>query len=178
MDLAQSLIQTEGSDAVSFRTLAEGVGVKSSSVHYYFSTKDDLLFELSDRYSANFRKELQKISSAKGNTMESLGRLIEIFKDTAKAGKICFCGALSAISERLDQRTLRSTQRFVEELVVWVETTIEIGQEKGDIGNSVEARSVAQSIVALLEGALLLDRLGGSDSNLKHSDRMIRTMLK
>ncbi len=177
LDVAQSLIQSEGIDAVSFRTLADSVGVKSSSVHYHFSTKDDLLFELTDRYSAQLRKELQKISDTTKCPIGRIERLGKIFEATGKAKKICFCAALCGVSHRLDKRTKFAAQRFVQELVSWVETNIEIGQGAGTINRSVEAHAVAQSIVSLLEGALLLSSVVDKGSSLKHSSAVIRALL-
>jgi len=39
---ATEAVQRSGLNNVSFRTLADSVGVKSSSVHYYFAEKSDL----------------------------------------------------------------------------------------------------------------------------------------
>jgi len=38
LDLAETLIRQNGYNGFSFRDIASGVGVKSSSVHYYFPT--------------------------------------------------------------------------------------------------------------------------------------------
>ncbi len=42
---AEKLIRTRGCNGFSYRDLAEHVGVKTSSIHYYFPGKDDLLYE-------------------------------------------------------------------------------------------------------------------------------------
>ncbi len=46
--------QRRGMNGLSFRTLADEVGIKSSSVHYYFPEKSDLTRNLIERYTQNF----------------------------------------------------------------------------------------------------------------------------
>ena len=48
---ALDLVQRHGLSGVSFRTLADEVGIKSSSVHYHFPDKSDLTNVLIERYS-------------------------------------------------------------------------------------------------------------------------------
>jgi TetR/AcrR family transcriptional repressor of nem operon len=55
LDLAESLIRKNGYNGVSFRDLASGIGVKSSSVHYYFPTKEDLGAKVARRYTDRSR---------------------------------------------------------------------------------------------------------------------------
>ncbi len=43
--MPKRLIRTRGCNGFSYRDLAEHVGVKTSSIHYYFPGKDDLLYE-------------------------------------------------------------------------------------------------------------------------------------
>jgi TetR/AcrR family transcriptional repressor of nem operon len=51
MDAAERHIRVGGYDAFSFRDLAAEVGVKSSSVHYHFPTKEKLAAEVIHRYT-------------------------------------------------------------------------------------------------------------------------------
>ena len=48
---AEKLIRTRGCNGFSYRDLAEHVGVKTSSIHYYFPGKDDLLYEAVEAYT-------------------------------------------------------------------------------------------------------------------------------
>ena len=42
LEVGQELIQTVGYDGFSYRDIADRVGIKSASVHYYFPAKTDL----------------------------------------------------------------------------------------------------------------------------------------
>jgi len=42
LEVAQEMVRQGGYNNFSFRNIATAVGIKSSSVHYHFSTKEDL----------------------------------------------------------------------------------------------------------------------------------------
>ena len=48
---ATATVRRAGSAALNFRDLGHSVGVKSSTVHYYFPTKSDLLNEAAAEYT-------------------------------------------------------------------------------------------------------------------------------
>ena len=64
LDAAERRIQAGGFGGFSFREIAEDVGIKSSSVHYHFPTKEDLAAEVvrrwADRTSENIDREFAK----------------------------------------------------------------------------------------------------------------------
>jgi len=61
LSAAEKRVRTVGFNAVSFRDLANDVGVKSSSVHYHFPQKEDLGEQLVKRYSERFQARLDQI---------------------------------------------------------------------------------------------------------------------
>lgn len=61
IDLSQELFQQKGYKAFSYRDLSKLIGIKTSSIHYYFPTKDDLALALVIRYKEAFRKERELI---------------------------------------------------------------------------------------------------------------------
>src|SRR4051812_3098431 len=64
MDAAQRRMQTGGFGGFSFREIADDVGIKSSSVHYHFPTKEDLAAAVvrrwADRTAENIDKAFEK----------------------------------------------------------------------------------------------------------------------
>jgi AcrR family transcriptional regulator len=60
MDAAAELIRDEGPSAVTARRLAERVGLKRESVHYYFGTIEDLFVALLRRDGEAIRRELTR----------------------------------------------------------------------------------------------------------------------
>ena len=58
LDIAQTLAQTRGYNAFSYRDISEVIGIKTSSIHYYFPTKGDLGEALVRRYRDNFKQDV------------------------------------------------------------------------------------------------------------------------
>jgi TetR/AcrR family transcriptional repressor of nem operon len=58
------LIRRRGFNGFSYRDLAELVGVKTSSIHYYFPSKDDLVLEAVREYRARKQARLDAIDSS------------------------------------------------------------------------------------------------------------------
>ncbi len=58
------LIRRRGFNGFSYRDLADLVGVKTSSIHYYFPSKDDLVLEAVREYGARRRARLDAIDAS------------------------------------------------------------------------------------------------------------------
>ena len=54
LDVAEHFMQTRGFNDFSYRDIQNEVGVKTSSIHYYFPTKQDLVIHLIDRLCCAF----------------------------------------------------------------------------------------------------------------------------
>lgn len=99
LDYAQFLVQTRGYNAMSYRDLAEGVGIKTSSIHYYFPSKEDLAVALLDRYRQAFKGALAVIDAETTDPKLKFKRFVDLFVETVRAGKICLGGN---VCQRLD----------------------------------------------------------------------------
>ncbi|HJT14927.1 MAG TPA: helix-turn-helix domain-containing protein, partial [Dongiaceae bacterium] len=51
LDVAQGLIQQRGYNGFSYRDIADEVGIRAPTIHYYFPAKADLAAALVDRYA-------------------------------------------------------------------------------------------------------------------------------
>ena len=74
LEVGQELIQTVGYDGFSYRDIADRVGIKSASVHYYFPAKTDLAEAVAEQYRTEFAETVREISA---NTTGALERLEE-----------------------------------------------------------------------------------------------------
>lgn len=148
LDAAQARARASGYNGFSFRDLAADVGIKSASVHYHFPTKGDLARALMDRYR---EATLEALGTAE-DARTRLDRLIDLFRAAAHSGEMCLCGAFGATSGLLPDDVRRSAARFSAALVTYLEAA------------PYHARSLPmkpQTIIALLEGALLLSVTAG-----------------
>ncbi len=168
MDAAESAMRQRGYHAVSFRELADDVGIKSASVHYYFPQKEDLGLALVRRYSAQFFADLE-VRSARAVTPADL---IAAFCDTYRqaliqADKICLCGMLGAETCGLPLELSTAVAEFFDANIDWVSKALPKGTK------SSVRRAKAEQIVATLQGALML---ATSLRNHKVFDRAAKAM--
>lgn len=163
--VATELVQTGGIGALSFRTLADRVGVKSSSVHYYFPEKNDLTAVLIQSYTDSFAQKLQAIAAREKTLKKKLLAYISLFEGATANGKLCLCGMLSAEITSLDDASRALLVKFFKLGENWLQTAFELHADQLDI--AMDPKPLAQALLAGLEGAILLDRVQGDQSHFK-----------
>ena len=110
MDAGENRIRSAGYHAMSFRDLADDMGIKSSSVHYYFRHKEDLAVALVERYSEKFFAQLQNQNNGK----PSIAALCALYRAAFTAhGHICLCGMLGAEKNGLPKEVNQAVAQFL-----------------------------------------------------------------
>ena len=157
LDAAEHYTQTQGFNDFSYKDLQRDVGVKTSTIHYYFPTKQDLAVTLVTRYIQNFQKKLQQLNQSETSGIEKLAGLGDIFLQVAKDNKFCLCGMLTSDMLSLPQEGISELSRFYSEVEHWIVAAIEQIQQQG-IAPNLDAQQAASHYLASLEGGLLIAR--------------------
>lgn len=173
--LAMENAQRCGMGGMSFRTLADGIGIKSSSVHYYFPEKSDLARVLIERYSDEFFTALEKIENSKWNLRRKMKAFIGIFEDVARNKKLCLCGMMAAEVEQLDDHNRNLLEQYFKNVEKWLVKLLEDNQD--DVRSELPPRLMAKTLLAGLEGALLLDRVAGDMQRIKAQRELFLSLL-
>ncbi|WP_331375660.1 TetR/AcrR family transcriptional regulator [Sinorhizobium chiapasense] len=140
MDAAEERIRQAGYSGFSFRDVAADIGVKSSSVHYHFPTKEKLAAAVARRYTDRFLDSVDQ-KQATGDDIVTAWR--QVFRDALhRDGRMCLCGAMGAVSHDLAGEVREEVKRF---FVLGIETLT-----RGGLG-----RDTAVRVLATLEGAML-----------------------
>jgi TetR/AcrR family transcriptional repressor of nem operon len=159
-------VQQSGLKGLSFRTLAAEVGVKSSSVHYYFPEKADLAFSLIQRYSEGFAVFLKTIDSDSSSSLrQKLDRFIDLFSQTATDDKMCLCGMMAAEVDQLDEKSRELLNRYFVASELWLRELFSTSRH--ELCSELPPELLAKVLMSGLEGALLLDRAQDSTDRLK-----------
>ena len=110
MDAAERRIQLGGFGGFSFREIAADVGVKSSSVHYHFPTKEDLAAAVIRRWA----EETSNSSTRNWRRDPDPVRVwTNAFRGTALSeGRMCPCTVLGAASQDLPPEVAREVKGF------------------------------------------------------------------
>lgn len=150
LERAEETICTLGYSGLSFRTLADEVGIKSASVHYHFPTKTHLGVAVASRYQARFAQALEQIASAPIAPLAQLRRFVDIYGSELRAGnnRLSICMMLAAEKDSLPDEVNRCVTAFYQLNLDWLSRVL------GDLGEA-DATTRARQILALLQGAVL-----------------------
>ena len=151
MDAAETGIRERGYNAVSFRELADELGIKSSSVHYYFRKKEDLGLALIHRYLTRFFNMLDERAVGLEDADAKFRAFCEVYRlALVKSDSLCLCGVLGAESGGLPRPLAEGVNAFFQANVDWLEKSFPANWPKS------AKRARAFQCVATLQGAMIL----------------------
>lgn len=151
LDAAENGIRLRGYHAVSFRDLAEELGIKSSSVHYYFRQKEDLGIALVKRYGEHFFVALEAQGRKAATPDDLLRAYCKVYRQAlVDSDRICLCGMLGAENCGLPPALTDAVAGFFKANIDWVAASL-----PSSLSASTR-RSKAAHIVATLQGAMML----------------------
>jgi TetR/AcrR family transcriptional repressor of nem operon len=147
LDAAERRIRTAGYSGFNTREVAEDVGIKSSSVHYHFPTKQQLAAAVARRYTDRFLIAVNLQSALDGDPLKAWKHVFR--QALIEDGRMCLCGALGAAAADLPAEVNIEVKAFFERGL----------RAMTDAGiSAVEA----MELFARLEGAMLMANvLGG-----------------
>jgi TetR/AcrR family transcriptional repressor of nem operon len=172
---ATQWVQRAGMRDLSFRTLADKVGVKSSSVHYYFPEKSDLTVALIDGYTQAFGNRLQQIENIETSLQAKLLGFVALFEEAAQDDKFCLCGMLAAEIASLDEASRTSLKLFFSRGEAWLARLF--SQYSDYVVSPLAHEELATVVMSGLEGAILLDRVQGMQTHLPSQKKLILSLL-
>ena len=158
LDAAEQKTQVLGFNAFSYKDLQLEVGVKTSSIHYYFPSKQDLAFAMIERYVDRFRTILTNIAAENPKGMKRLYVLGHIYIEAEKQGKFCMCGMLASDLMSLPDHAKIKLQEFFTLNEVWIAEAIDLAKQQKDFKDSLDGKKSALLFCAVLEGAMLIAR--------------------
>ncbi|WP_353193686.1 TetR/AcrR family transcriptional regulator [Pandoraea pnomenusa] len=167
LDHAQTFLMTRGYNGFSYRDLAERVGVKTSSIHYYFPAKEDLVLEAVKAYDAAISEGLATIDEALPPVQkltqyaQGFGRIV------ADGHRICLCGMLAADIETLPETVREAVQRFFTFHEDWLARVLAEGVADGSMTLTSSVEATARALFAGFQGSVMASRLFRAPSRLE-----------
>lgn len=156
MMAARSMVQARGYNSLSFRDLAKEVGVKSSSIHYYFPTKGDLGAALAYEYTDEFLDYLNQVFDTSKDLRACIRSYTDVFRATlVRENRMCLGGIMAAEYADLADEVRVQVQRFTNSLIDWLTKVLDLEPHERDAAG---LRKWASAIFAAVEGAQLVAR--------------------
>lgn len=188
LDITEAMIRQKGYNAVSAREVATATGIKSSSVHYYFPNKTDMVTAVVQRYTENFLQnlgnpsELVNASGDKYSAIEIKSHYIAAFRQALiKDKKLCLCAVLGAESGGLPDEVSAHTNTFFQSNIKWLVEALESTYDQAESSSqSLDSNlketltNTAVHMLAALEGAMIISQTAG---DLSMFDRVANELL-
>ncbi|MFQ5579162.1 MAG: TetR/AcrR family transcriptional regulator [Nitrospiria bacterium] len=177
MDVAEELIQRQGCNAFSYRDLSERIGIKTSSIHYHFNTKSDLVNAVMIRYHDVFSAKLETLKK-EDSAKKQFITYISLFAGTYRKGRrICLCASLASDLDALPDDTCDVITRFVTAQEEWLSSVLRKGIENGDFRRLDDINQTARNIFYTLQGAMLMARTS-SVERIEDAGKWIQSFLE
>ena len=177
LDHAQMLMQTRGYNAMSYRDVADAIGIKTSSVHYYFPSKEDLGRAVINRYRETFKEALAKIDAEANDPCLKFDLYVELFVNTVRTGRICLCGMFASDLMTLSESIKNDVKQFFSEHEAWLSNLLKAGRESGKFKFEGSPKIKAETIFSTLEGGMIAARLFNDEKRLLSAAKWIQSAL-
>ena len=178
LNVAQDFVMERGYKAFSYRDLSKEIGIKTSSIHYYFPSKGDLGKSLVERFTKNVKASVELIDSTTQDPIEKIRKYIRIFYENLKAGdRVCFCAMLASDYANLPEDVQKEVINLIQLHERWLTTVLDSGLKKKVFRFSGKTEDKAKAIFSALEGATISSRAFANAERILMAEDMILSSL-
>lgn len=179
LDCAQGLIQTRGYNGFSFRDIASDIGIKSSSIHYYYPGKTDLAVAVASKYRSDFTEMTQDLLDSDTTSVAKLQAYADVFEVTLKhENRLCLCGMLASEVNSVEPELRAEIKAFFDDQHRVLMDILSDGQSKGEVRAELQTSETAKSYLAALEGAMMLARVNSMPSDIQQTAQQMIALIK
>ncbi len=169
LDAAESLMRKLGYRAFSYRDIAEQVGIRTSSIHYYFPSKADLATALAKRWRNRVRALIAEVDSKSKLPKEKIEHIMQVYGERyAQSCEMCPCAMFSSDLANLPEAAREEVRGVWKDFEEWFSKVLREGRDTGVFHFDEPPEIKAMTMFAAIEGASI------SASTFKESERMHR----
>jgi len=158
LDAAEHLVQERGFNGFSYADVASELGVSKAALHYHFPGKAELGEALIRRYASRFGEALNALDARDLDAHARLDAYAQLYAEVFREERMCLCGMLAADYATLPDPMRTHVVRFFDDNERWLARVLEDGRAAGTLRFHGSARDVARTLIAGLEGAMLVAR--------------------
>lgn len=172
LEHASVLIRQRGYNGFSYRDLAELVGVKTSSIHYYFPAKDDLVLEVVRLYRERSQARLAAIDVGLPLS-EQAQRYIGPLRNDIELNQICLAGMLSAEVLALPDAIRTLLQAHFQMNESWIGNLLRRAEVERGQPYPVPPPALAKVLYGAIQNGIITARMSGSSDRLDAAADML-----
>lgn len=121
LNAARRSAQAHGYGGLNFRDLAEEVGIRAASIHYYFPGKADLGAAVARRYREDAAVALKAMSDEMADPIACLRRYPDRFRTALQNdNRMCLGSFMAAEYDDLPDAVAKEVQAFADVNIAWI----------------------------------------------------------
>ena len=126
MDCARTLIIRGGYNGFSYADIAQAVGIRKPSIHYYFPAKEDLVRTLVHRYRLEAAAGLTALANSAADPREQLRGYLDFWAACITDGSmpLCMCALLASELPLLPPSVADEVGLHFRALSAWLATAL------------------------------------------------------
>ncbi|MEU7826472.1 TetR/AcrR family transcriptional regulator [Catellatospora sp. NPDC049111] len=166
LEAARTLIEQRGYSALGVAEICAAAGVPKGSFYHFFASKQALALTVIDEHWAAQRQQWSELLGSGRSPLERLGDLFAATEDFQRVGRQqaglvvgCLFGNLAAELSNQVPEIRDRLQEIFEAQIDMIEKVVVEAKDAGQAGPAVDTRDAARSIVAQIEGRVLLAKL-------------------
>jgi AcrR family transcriptional regulator len=172
LEQAAALFNQHGYHGASISDVMEATGLKKGGIYRHFSSKEELALEAFGFAVQKMRERFDEALADKTSALDQLRAIIGVYAriptDPPVPGG---CPLLNAAVESDDgnPELKAEAQRVLSGLKQALRSIVRSGQEQGELLEELDREAFANVFVAQLEGAVMLSKLFGSPTPMRHT---------
>lgn len=175
--LAAPLFNQQGYSGLSLSEIMEQTGLEKGGIYHHFKSKEQLALETFDYSYVVLSQRIRALLSGKHHAIERLHALLVYFQELADDLPIAGgCPILNTAIEADDTApALRDRARgAMDELRATVRRILIKGIERGEVRPDVDVEIWVSSMIAAMEGAVMLSRLYQDNEHMRRVSAYIQ----
>ena len=160
LKVAEALMIERGYSAFSYADIAAAVEIKKPSIHHHFPTKADLAAAVLKAHREKAIEATEHLDSQIEHPWKRLHTYVEYWNGCIRGGTVPFCVAalMGAELPSLPEEVQAEVHLYFKALGEWLERTLKAGVKAGVIKLQDSAATEAQTLMAIVHGAMLSAR--------------------
>ncbi len=176
LKIAKENLQTRGFNGFSFQDISQSLGIRKASLHYYFSSKEELGLALIEDYRIAFQQwghSVEELSS-----VLQLNRFVNMFAAMSlHQSQICPIGVLCSDFQTLPKSMKSALSEFHQEQLSWMQKVLRHGVRTKAWRADLDVKKTAVLFLSSIQGSLQLARLQNNDRVVKQTGAQLLALM-
>lgn len=150
LDSAERMVQSRGLNSVSFKDLADDVGLSKATVFHHFRNREELVLALVDRCETKHGKECAAVVNSPKSAPKKLVEFAEGFGAELEEELPCLLGSIGSCLSTLSPKTVTRLHEVTTAMTKRFETVFEQGRREGTLSFEGKPKDAAICFFAMM----------------------------